>query len=264
MKTEYPSSIREINQLPNEQKRLIYGALVPDWIFAEHQLTKSDFHASGHPAFRLLSPPNSRSLEVAIYRDPADHDPMLYVHVADAFNNQIMVLMLVVNDMDAPRFNTDVDENGNPTQFGTVGRNIPAELAAMEGGLAPGQVRQGLRSFRTLVPIFEQFIQKMGHNIFFIEPLAYHNAIIFERYGFNYLRGLKAMQEIHEGFLPGGEVHQKLTDDNPFRSHGACCTVRGRSWAIHDGILGYPFAGFQMYKRVGRHAGIETFPDAVW
>ena len=44
-------------------------------------------------------------------------------------------------------------------------------------------------------------------------------------------------------------------------------TVRGRAWAIHDGILEVIDAtwdNLRMVKRVGKHAGVETFPDAVY
>ena len=104
----------------------------------------------------------------------------------------------------------------------------------------------------------------MGHDLFLIEPLAYHNAIVFERYGFNYIRGLKEMTKIHQGFQPGQHLYQRLNPDNPFRQPDAWKTVRGRSWAIHDGILGYPFSGFQMYKRIDIDAQVNTFPDAEW
>jgi len=184
--------------------------------------------------------------------------------MADTFNNQLLVLLVQVNDPNAPRFNTDQDEQGNPTNFGTSSRNLPAEKAAMAYGLAPGQVRAGLRSFRKTVPIFEDFVSRMGHDIFFIEPLAYHNAIIFERYGFNYLRGLSEMKHINQEFQPDGEYYSKLTDINPFRHTDSWNSVRGRSWAIHDGILGHSYTGFQMYKRLGKDAGINTFPDALW
>ncbi len=136
----------------------------------------------------------------------------------------------------------------------------------MNAGLAPGQVRKGLRAFKDSVPIFEQFVRNMGHDMFLIEPLAYHNAIVFERYGFNYLRGRKDMIEINDEFQPDGALHRKLreSEGNVFRQADAWQTISGRSWAIHDGILGHPFTGFQMYKRVGIHAGIETFPNATW
>jgi len=134
----------------------------------------------------------------------------------------------------------------------------------LQAGLAPGQVRQGLRAFKQSIPHFEKFVKNMGHALFLIEPLAYHNAIVFERYGFNYIRGYSEMTRIHQEFQPGGSLHARLTADNPFRHPDAWKSIRGRSWAIHDGILGHPFTGFQMYKRVGIHAGINTFPHAEW
>jgi hypothetical protein len=134
----------------------------------------------------------------------------------------------------------------------------------MQAGLAPGQVRAGLRAFRHSVPIFEDFVRNMGLELFLIEPLSYHNAIIFERYGFSYIRGYQEMVKINQEFQPDGTLYQKLNPTNPFRQIDAWKTIRGRSWAIHDGILGHPFTGFQMYKRVGIHAGVNTFSDAQW
>ena len=203
-------------------------------------------------------------MELIVKRRITDMDPMMYLNLADTFNGQLIVLLVVLNDPDAPRYNTDIDLHGNPTHFGTVTRNIPAELAAMRAGLSPGQIRKGLRAFKETVPIFETFVTRMGHDLFFIEPLAYHNAIVFERYGFAYLRGQSEMQWIHQEFQPGGELHDKLDIDHPFRQPEAWKTVRKRSWAIHDGILGHSFTGFQMYKRVGKRSQVNTFPDAKW
>jgi hypothetical protein len=41
-------------------------------------------------------------------------------------------------------------------------------------------------------------------------------------------------------------------------------TARGRSWAIHDGILDTPWDDILIYKKVGEHAGINTFPDRIF
>lgn len=260
----WPHSIREINNFPESEKYAIYETLLPDWLFTDYGIDRETLTFEGYPVVRFRCPNGSRALEVIVRQRATDRDPMLYLNLADTFNNQLLVLLVVVNDPLAPRFNTDIDLEGNPTQFGTTTRNIPAELAAMKAGLAPGQIRQGLRAFKQSVPQFEQFVKNMGHDIFFIEPLAYHNAIVFERYGFSYLYGRSEMIRIHEKFQPGGELNNKLIPDNPFRRPDAWKTVRGRSWAIHDGILGHPFTGFQMYKRVDVHANVNTFPDAEW
>lgn len=260
----YPQSIRVINTLPEAEKRAIYATLLPEWLFDDYGFDRQTLTKDGLDLVFFRYPSGSRSLEITVKRQPSDIDPMIYVHMADTFHNQLMVLLMIVNDPDAPRFNTDRDLHGNPTHFGTSARNAYAEMEAMAAGLAPGQVRAGLRVFKRSVPIFEQFVTNMGHDMFLIEPLAYHNAIIFERYGFNYIKGRSEMVRIHEGFLPNGELYGKLSPNNLFRHPDAWKTIRGRSWAIHDGILGHPFTGFQMYKRIGIHAGINTFVDAVW
>ena len=134
----------------------------------------------------------------------------------------------------------------------------------MQAGLAPGQVRRGLRLSRSLLPHFERFVENLGHDYYLMEPLAYHNAILFERLGFNYVQGLRKMASIHAAFQPEGELHARLDGSTTFRLPDGWRTVRGRSWAIHDGILGEPFHGIRMYKHIGVHAGIDTFPGGPW
>jgi hypothetical protein len=262
----WPNTIRGINALPEAQKYGIYKTLLPDWLFDNYGVDPNHSTAivENQPIIQFRCPSGTRALELIVKRRATDIDPMLYINLADTFNNQLIVLLVVVNDLDSPRFNIDIDLQGNPTNFGTTSRNIPAEINAMRAGLSPGQIRRGLRAFKESVPIFESFVQNMGHDMFFIEPLSYHNAIVFERYGFNYLRGYNEMRWINEAFQAEGELYNKLDDSNSFRLQDAWKTVRGRSWAIHDGILGHPFTGFQMYKHVGEEAGINTYPDAQW
>jgi hypothetical protein len=72
------------------------------------------------------------------------------------------------------------------------------------------------------------------------------------------------MERVQQEFQPGGELFQRLDGSTPFRQPGAEKTVRGRSWAIHDGILGETYTDYHMYKHIGKHAGVSTFPDYVW
>ncbi len=260
----WPTSIRGINNLPPPQKHAIYRTLILSWTYERFGIDYQTLTHHGQDVVSINGPPGSRAVEISIRQKPDDLDPVMYLHMADTFNHQLMVLLVMINDPDAPRFAVDRDPNGNPTYLGTQGRNIAAEVAAMQAGLAPGQIRAGLRVFRMAVPAFEGFVTRMGHDMFLIEPFAYHNAISFERYGFGYIQGRKQMEWIHQEFQPGGELYRKLDGSTPFRQPDAWKTVRGRSWAIHDGILGHPFTGFQMYKRIGVHARVVTFPDARW
>jgi hypothetical protein len=60
------------------------------------------------------------------------------------------------------------------------------------------------------------------------------------------------MESIHAGFQPGGDLHTQLDGSTPFRKPDAANSIRKRSWAIHDGILGEPFTNVTMYKRIGK------------
>jgi hypothetical protein len=261
---QWPGSIRGINSLPEPEKRAIYRTLIVPWVYERFNIDPKTLLQDGQPVVHINCPANSRAMEMGLRHTPEARDPTMYINMVDTFNNQLMVLLVVINDPDSPRFSVDYTPDGQHTKLGTRARNIPAEIAAMEAGLAPGQIRSGLRRFSTVVPIFEEFVARMGHDVFLIEPLAYHNAITFERYGFNYLYGRREMERIDHEFQPGGDLHRLLDGSTPFRQPDAWRSVRGRSWAIHDGILSHPFTGFQMYKRLGVNAGVNTFTDLEW
>jgi hypothetical protein len=258
----WPDSIRGVNDLPRAEKHAIYRTLIPEWLLKICGIDRPDHTIES--AIKLRCPRDSHAVEISVFHAPDADEPVLYLHMGDTFNSQLAVFMAIVNDPGSSRFNVDVDETGRPNNLGTERRNIPAELSAQKAGLAPGQVRRGLRVFRPALPIFEAFVGNIHHDLFLIEPLFYHNAIIFERYGFAYTRGLQRMKTIHREFLPGGCLHARLDSSTPFRLPDAWQTISGRSWAIHDGILSEPLTNLQMYKRVGKHAGIETFPGAKW
>ena len=208
--------------------------------------------------------PGSSDVDMLLFHQLNFPDPILYAHLADNINGQIHVLLYILNDPESPRFNVDKMPDGSPTHFGIRKRNLEAELAAMHHGLSPGQVRHGLRSLRQAMGAFEEFMTSLGHDMYYVEPLYYHNAVIFEHYGFSYQIGRRLMNEIQAGFGEGGALRQKLDDSNPFRSSQAVNSIRLRSWAIHDGLLGGPFTNVTMYKRVGISANIDSTPGCKW
>jgi len=256
-------TIGQVNKLPPEQVQQIYRHLVPLDILMRFGIdpeTVAD--AQGRELFECR--PGISSVELSLRHVWDAQDPVLYVQLADTPNNQIEVTLFVLNNPYSERYDIDRLSDGTLTYFGTLARNIEAEIAAMEVGLAPAQVRRGLSATRRLVPILEQFVAALHHDAFYIQPLAYHNAILFERLGFAYAMGLGRMEWIHKEFRPGGLLTRRLDGSTPFRRPGAEQSVRGRSWAIHDGILHEPYGGIKMYKRAGIHAGIVTFPDSAW
>lgn len=258
-------SIHQINELPEPVKTGIYADLVPGPLLEQYGIDPQTWRdREGNLLVSLSAPEGSRSVEIDVRPSAGFRDPLLYLEVIDTRINQIEILLLVVNDPNSPRFETDRDWRGERTKFGTFRRNIPEEIRAMEAGLAPGQVRHGLRASRSLLPRFEQFVQNLGQDYYLVDPLAYHTAIQFERLGFHYVQGQRKMEAIHAEFQPGGPLHARLDGSTPFRRADAWQTVRGRSWAIHDGILEEPYHGIRMYKRLGVHAGVDTFPGGSW
>lgn len=260
------NSLLAVNQLSVECRDAIYRTLLYDRLLARFHIDPVTLrNPLGEEVVIIDASPRIGAVEIKIWRQLADRDPVLYFQFADTTNNQLIVLLFVVNDPDAPRFDVDRDWGGEPTKFGTLSRNLEAEEAAMRAGLAPGQVRRGLRLSRGMVPLIERFISRLGHEYYFLEPLAYHTAILFESFGCAYSHGRKRMEDIHREFQPpDGVLFKRLDGSTPFRMPGAEKSVRGRSWAIHDGLLGEPFTDIHMYKRLGVNAGLQTFPGYVW
>jgi hypothetical protein len=246
------------------EKETIYRRFIPAPLLDQFHIDPDLEDSKGRPLLTLRCREGSTDVVLELRYRFDDLDPLLYAHLTDTINGQIHVLLYVVNDPDSPRFDVDRMPDGEPTEFGTSKRNLSAETAALAAGLAPGLVHRGLRILRQSIECFEEFISSLSHDIYFVEPLYYHNAIIFEKYGFSYERGKKWMERIQAGFLPDGDLYNLMEPTSPFRHPSFCCSIRGRSWALHDGILGEPFSGVTMYKQIGEHAGINTYPDSIW
>ena len=258
-----PSTIGGINLLPESEKRAIYSRYIPAALLEKYEIPPLT-SAAGYNLLQFRFAPGSSDVEMRLFHKMDFPDPILYAHLTDTLNGQIHILLYILNAPGTQRFDVDKMPDGSPTQFGTLRRNIEAEQNALAAGLAPGQVRRGLRLLGQAIEAFEGFVTALGHEMYFIEPLYYHNAVIFERYGFSYQMGKRLMDSIHTGFQSGGDLQAQLDGSNPFRQPDAANSIRKRSWAIHDGILGEPFTNVTMYKRVGKSAGINTTPDCVW
>jgi hypothetical protein len=255
------STIGGINKLPEAEKRMIYSRYIPQELIQRFNLPDL---TENKDLLRFRFAEGSSDVEMMLFHRKDFPDPILYVHLADNLNGQIHILLYILNDPDSPRHDVDKMPDGRPTRFGIRIRNIEAEQAALKANLSPGQVREGLHVFRSAMEIFEEFIADLGHHMYYVEPLHYHNAIIFERHGFSYQMGRRKMENINLGFMEGGELMEKLDNSNPFRTPRARDSIRLRSWAIHDGVCGEPFTNVTMYKRVGVSAAINTAPDCKW
>ena len=239
-----PSTIGGINHLPVAEKRRLYSRIIPPEIFDHFQLNPFLTDLEGRDLLLLDCPQGSSSAELSLYHKYGFEDPILYGHITDTLNGQLHILLY--------------------TKFGTRFRNIDAEIDALKAGLSPGQIREGLHMLKSAIATFEAFIDELGHTMHFAEPLYYHNAVIFERYGFTYQQGRRRMESYHQRFSPGGDLLPLLDGNTPFRQPEAANSIRLRSWAIHDGILGEPFTNVTMYKTIGKHAGVNTCPNISW
>ena len=263
-------SIQDINALPHEVAEALYARLVPEELldrFGINPTTLCD--KDGARLVRVTCPGDQPWARVEVRSTPEDRDPALLVDVEMSPLSVPELAFVQITDPGGARYAIDRDPDGRDTLFGTSARNIEEERRAMRGGLAPGQVRRGLRLLPRVLDAMEGFCALIGKEIYLIEPLFYHSAILYERRGCGYLMGRDIMDGIHAGFSAGGDLHKALDGSSDFRAPEAALTVRGRSWALHDGVGeriwgGAAVSGVKMYKAAGRHAGVNTFPGAPY
>jgi hypothetical protein len=263
-----PVTIKALNTLPYNPKLRLYRTLIPIQVLATFDINPRTWRNPDKlPQVKLEADTGSSKVKITAWYGPDPHNEFFYLELADNAYNGIDLNFLIVNNPLSERFNVDVDAEGRDTLFGTVYRNFDEEERAKRAGLAPGQIREGLRSSQIIFTHMESFLTMMAHHAIFLEPLTYASAWLFEKRGFAYARGHKLMDTIHTEFQPGGALHRALDGSTPYRQPDQWQTVRGRAWAIHDGILeaiDKEWDGLRMIKQVARHAGANTFPGAKY
>jgi hypothetical protein len=263
-----PITIRDINNLPDNAKRRIYRNLIPPGVLAQFDIDPISWQGpTGESHIRLIAEPDSGSLHLGAKLTLDSTDEFFTIELTDNAINGIDLNLLLLNDPHSPRFKTDYDADGQPTMLGTARRNLKEEERALQAGLAPAQFRSSLGASKIVLQQIENFLTTLSHDSYFLEPLTYVSAWVFEQRGFAYMRGHKLMDGIHREFQPGGKLHAALDSSTPFRQPDQWNSVRGRAWAIHDGILeaiGTAWNELRMIKRVGHAAGVNTFPGAKY
>jgi len=266
--------LSDINALEQPEKDQIYTGIIPPRLLSYLGISPETLlGADGRRRVKIIAPEGAL-VRIEVRRDPEDRRTAFFLDIAETYFHQMELSFCVINDPFSPYFAVDLDENGDNNCFATLGRNIPEEIRSMQAGLFPNQTSWGLNAFGEFFTLFEKFVDSLGMDIILAEPLTYDNAIRYEKYGFDYLKGRLMMNEINREFGPGGVLTGKLDGSSPFRMPGMEKSVHGRSWAIHDGILDEPWDDLQVskildepwedvriYKTVGLHAGINTFPN---
>ena len=258
------SSLKDINALATAEKDGTYAGIIPPRLFNLLDISpRTLLGADGRRRVTIIAPEGMSLARIEVRHRPEDRHTTFFLDIAETHYHQMELSFCIINDPFAPRFAVDLDENGNDNAFTTLGRNIPEEIRAMQAGLFPNQTSRGLRMFGEFFELFERFVDSMDMDMIMAEPLTYDNAVRYERYGFDYLNGRRMMMEINREFMPGGVLFTALDGSSPFRMPGMDRTVHGRSWAIHDGILDEPWEDIRIYKTIGVHAGVNTFPDRI-
>lgn len=262
-----PFTLKQINDLPENIKRRVYRNLIPPSLLTRFEIDPISWRGTDkEQRVFLTAESGTEKMFISARTSQSEADEFFALELADNMLNGIDLNLLLLNDPASERFNTDLDENGNPTMFGTLRRNKGTEIQAKEAGLAPGQVRNSLSASKLVLDQVDAFLATIGQRAYFLEPLTYASAWVFEKRGFAYMRGHKLMDTIHQEFQPGGALHKAL-DNSPFRKQDQWNTVRGRAWAVHDGILETIETNWdklRMVKQVGKHSGANTFPNAVY
>jgi hypothetical protein len=259
------SSIQEVNALPREVAEALYARLIPEEMLDRFGINPVTLRGTdGSRTVRITAPADKPWARVEVRASAEDRDPALLVDVEMSPLSVPELAFVQITDPERPRYAIDRDLDGRDTLFGTVSRNIAEEVRAMNDGLAPGQVRPGLRLLARVLETMEGFCRLIGQEIFLIEPLFYHSAVLYERRGCGYLLGRDVMDDIHAAFGDGGALRAALDGSSPFRHPEAGRTVRGRSWALHDGVGGSAWGGVKMYKASDQHARMDTFPGGPY
>lgn len=263
-----PFTIRQLNNLPEAVKRRVYRGLIPPALLTRFGIDPIQWTGANKELMVFFkADQESEKVLITARTSPNPDDEFFALELADNSLNGIELNLIVLNDPTSRRFSIDQTEDGQPTMFGTLKRNLDAEEQAKTAGLAPGQIRTGLGGSRIVFEQIDTFLSMLGHRAYFLEPLTYASAWVFERRGFAYVRGHKLMDDIHREFQPGGALSRCLDDESVFRKRDQANTVRGRAWAIHDGILealDLRWDKIRMVKQIGRHTGVNTFPQAVY
>lgn len=254
-------SLRHINALPSLERERCYLSLVPPMFCERFLLDPLAFtDPQGRPVANVEAPTGESWARITIKHRANALDPALFLKLDESRYGNLQITFIILNDPEGPRFGIDLDDEGKITELGARSRNRREEESAMRVGFTPGQVRPGLRMLRPTLERIEAFAARLGKATLLLEAFFYHNALLYERHGFGYLAGQDRMEAIHRGFLPGGDLTSRLDRSTPFRLPGAGANIRGRSWAIHDGILLRPWWPPVMFRPIGIRLEVCTAP----
>lgn len=261
--------VSQLNKLPEKRKVDLYKKLIPVSIFEQFKIDKNDFMTpNGEKAVSIVADEHAMEAIIKVKLKAGDPDEIYHIEVGDS-NDMVQLQWdyIHVTDPHAPRFATNVvNDAGESRWLNWSSRNIREEVRAMASGLAPGQIKRGLGLATEIDRCLDEFCEAADLKSITLEAVYYHTAIMFERHGYRYFKGFKLMNRINELFNKCEDVRKLLDGSSPFRLPDFCRTVRGRSWAIHDGVLDDLCDGViecweppKMIRMAGKRHNVDTF-----
>lgn len=137
-----PFTIRQLNNWPENVKRRVYRGLIPPSLLSRFGIDPVEWTGANKEALVFLEAASGTDKMLITARgSPDPSDEFFSLELADNALNGIELNLLVLNDPTALRFSMGCTEEGQPTMFGTLRRNLKAEELAKRASLAPGQVR---------------------------------------------------------------------------------------------------------------------------
>ncbi len=249
-RTSGSAASAEINVLPSRVREEIYLRLVPDRLLAVVCLDRHDADGQrGHVPVRIAAPDGAAWARVELRAKPDDRDPALLLDIGHVGVRRARAV--------ARADQRSVGRRALPsTATRTVSTPCSAPSAATRSrsgapwppGSPPARCDPGSACWGRCWSRWTTFAGSSGRSSTswsrssITRPSSTSDAAAATS------SGASAWRQIHQGFQPGGDLHRRLDDSSPFRRRGLERTARGRSWAIHDGVLDDPWQGVKMFR----------------
>src|SRR5215211_583955 len=158
-----PFTIRQLNNLPENVKRRMYRGLIPPALLTRFAIDPIQWtDPSKEARVFLKAEENSEKVWITAQSSSNASDEFFALELADNSLNGIELNLIVLNDPTESRYSIDQTEDGAPTMFGTLKRNLEAEEQALQAGLAPVQVRAALGGSLLVFEQIDAFLSRPG------------------------------------------------------------------------------------------------------
>src|SRR5688572_888992 len=123
-----PFTIRQLNNLPENVKQRMYRGLIPPALLTRFGIDPIQWtDTSKEQKVFVKADENSEKVLITAQTSPNTADEFFQLELADNALNGIELNLIVLNDPATVYYPIDQTEDGAPTMFGTLKRNLKAE-----------------------------------------------------------------------------------------------------------------------------------------